>query len=113
MEQVEQGVEFFKIDRHRGPRRPLEVVVDKVGDLKEHGDGARSRTSSITKIIKAGITWLISLLNPAAAFIKACKMIYDVVMFFVEKGHRSRSSSTPSSTRSSRSPAAASGQSPA
>ena len=26
------------------------------------------------------------MLNPAAAFIKACKMIYDVVMFFVEKG---------------------------
>jgi len=40
----------------------------------------------VVKIVKAGITWLISALNPAAAFIKACKMIYDVVMFFVEKG---------------------------
>jgi hypothetical protein len=39
----------------------------------------------VTQIVKAGITWLISMLNPAAAFIKACKMIYDVVMFFVEK----------------------------
>src|SRR3954454_10918297 len=39
----------------------------------------------IEKIVKAGITWLLSLLNPVAAFIKACKMIYDVVMFFVER----------------------------
>jgi hypothetical protein len=42
----------------------------------------------ITKIITAGITWLIGLLNPAAAFIKACKLIYDVVMFFVTNGSR-------------------------
>jgi hypothetical protein len=40
----------------------------------------------ITKIITAGITWLIGLLNPAAAFVKACKMIYDVIMFFIERG---------------------------
>ena len=42
----------------------------------------------VTKIITAGITWLISLLNPAAAFIKACKLIYDVVMFFVNNADR-------------------------
>jgi hypothetical protein len=42
----------------------------------------------ITKIITAGITWLIGLLNPAAAFIQACKLIYDVVMFFVNNGER-------------------------
>jgi len=37
-------------------------------------------------VIKAGITWIIGLLNPAGAFIKACKAIYDIVMFFVERG---------------------------
>ena len=42
----------------------------------------------ITRIITAGITWLIGLLNPAAAFIKACKLIYDVVMFFVNNAER-------------------------
>ena len=42
----------------------------------------------VTKIITAGITWLIGLLNPAAAFIKACKLIYDVVMFFVSNAER-------------------------
>ena len=40
------------------------------------------------RIITAGITWLIGLLNPAAAFIKACKLIYDVVMFFVNNASR-------------------------
>ncbi len=34
----------------------------------------------------AGITWLVSLFNPAGAFIKACKAIYDVIMFFIERG---------------------------
>ena len=38
------------------------------------------------KVIKAGIEWLIGILNPAAAFIKVCEAIYNVVMFFVEKG---------------------------
>src|SRR5262249_6584824 len=30
----------------------------------------------------------IGLLNPASAFIKACKAIYDIVMFFVERGRQ-------------------------
>ncbi|MBD2503797.1 eCIS core domain-containing protein [Anabaena azotica] len=37
-------------------------------------------------IIKAGVTWIVGLLNPAGAFIKACKAIYDIIMFFVERG---------------------------
>ena len=59
-------------------------MLEKVGDIKEMVMG-QIQDMVVTEIIKAGITWLISLLNPAAAFIKACKMIYDVVMFFVEK----------------------------
>ena len=46
------------------------------------------KTFIIEKVIKAGITWLIAFLNPAAAFIKACKAIYDIVMFIVERGQR-------------------------
>jgi len=38
------------------------------------------------RVIKAGITWIIGLLNPAGAFIKACKAIYDIVIFFIERG---------------------------
>ena len=59
-------------------------VLQKAGDIKEMIMG-QIKEMVATQIIKAGITWLISMLNPAGAFIKACKMIYDVVMFFVEK----------------------------
>jgi hypothetical protein len=30
--------------------------------------------------------WVLSLLNPASAFVKACKAIYDIIMFFIERG---------------------------
>ena len=38
------------------------------------------------KVIIAGVTWVIGLLNPASAFFKACKAIYDIVMFFINRG---------------------------
>ena len=47
-----------------------EMVIDKIKEMV------------ITQVIKAGIKWLIGLLNPAAALIKAAKAIYDIVMFF-------------------------------
>ena len=63
------------------------MLVEKLGDIKEM-ILEQVKDFVITKIITAGITWLIGLLNPAAAFIKACKLIYDVVMFFVNNGGR-------------------------
>jgi hypothetical protein len=39
----------------------------------------------IESVIKAGITWIFSLLMPVSAFIKACQAIYELVMFFVER----------------------------
>ena len=63
------------------------MLLEKLGDIKEM-ILEQVKDFVITKIITAGITWLIGLLNPAAAFIKACKMIYDVVMFFVDNGSR-------------------------
>src|SRR5260370_31967054 len=38
------------------------------------------------RVIIAGLTWVIGLLNPASAFFKACKAIYDIVMFFINRG---------------------------
>jgi uncharacterized protein YdcH (DUF465 family) len=62
-----------------------EWIKDKIGDLEEMVLGQIKQYVS-TSIIKAGITWIISLLNPVSAFIKACKAIYDIVMFIVERG---------------------------
>lgn len=60
-------------------------VQDKIGDLKTMVmDGIQNFV--VESIVKAGVTWIVSLLNPASAFVKACKMIYDVIMFFIERG---------------------------
>ena len=64
-----------------------QMLLEKLGDIKEM-ILEQVKDFVVTKIITAGITWLISLLNPAAAFIKACKLIYDVVMFFVNNASR-------------------------
>jgi len=82
---VEKGVDIFTTLATEGVGGLWKFLVDKLSDLKDTVMDA-IQDFVVVKIVKAGITWLISALNPAAAFIKACKMIYDVVMFFVEKG---------------------------
>jgi hypothetical protein len=81
---VEKGFEVVKILVTEGLGGLWKWVVEKVGDIKEMVM-SQIKELVVTQIVKAGITWLISMLNPAGAFVKACKMIYDVVMFFVEK----------------------------
>ena len=87
MAAVEKGVEIFSVLRHQGVAGLWQMLLEKLGDIKEM-ILEQVKDFVITKIITAGITWLIGLLNPAAAFIKACKLIYDVVMFFVNNAAR-------------------------
>lgn len=84
---AEKGVEIFQTLAGEGIAGLWQMLVDKLGDIKEM-ILEQAKDFVITKIISAGITWLIGLLNPAAAFIKACKLIYDVVMFFVDNASR-------------------------
>ena len=81
---LEQTLEVVKILVTEGVPGLWRWVIEKLGDLKEMVLG-QIKEFVIEKIVKAGITWIISMLNPAAAFIKACKAIYDIVMFFVDK----------------------------
>lgn len=81
---LEQMFEPFKILITEGPAGLWKYIQDKIGDLKEQIMGP-IKDFVITKVITAGVTWLISMLNPASAFIKACKAIYDIVMFFVSR----------------------------
>lgn len=84
---VEKGVEIFQVIATQGIGGLWQMLLEKLGDIKEMILD-QVKDFVITKIITAGITWLIGLLNPAAAFIKACKLIYDVVMFFVDNASR-------------------------
>jgi hypothetical protein len=87
MAAVEKGVDIFQKLAAGGVAGLWEMLLEKLGDIKEM-ILEQVKDFVLTRIITAGITWLISLLNPAAAFIKACKLIYDVVMFFVNNAGR-------------------------
>jgi hypothetical protein len=82
---LEKTADVFVTLVKEGPAGLWKFISDKLASLK---DAVMDQIKDfvITKVITAGITWLLSLLNPASAFIKACKMIYDVVMFFIERG---------------------------
>lgn len=84
LEAVEKGFTVVKTIMTAGISGIWQLLLEKLGDIKEMVMTQVKEMVSI-EIIKAGIVWLISMLNPASAFVKACKMIYDVVMFFVEK----------------------------
>ncbi len=82
---VEESVPVVQKLQSEGIGGIWETIKEKVGDLKEN---LFSKISEylIPTVLVAGITWIVSLLNPASAFIKACKMIVDIVTFIVERG---------------------------
>ena len=82
---LEEGAEVFKVLVTEGISGLWRFIKDKLGDLQSMiMDAILAFVRD--RIIIAGITWLIGLLNPASAFIKACKAIYDIIMFFVNRG---------------------------
>lgn len=87
LKELEASVDVVRILSTEGIGGLWTYVVDKVGDLEDQVLG-QVKDFVITKIITAGISWLVSIFNPAAAFIKACQLIYDGVMWFVENADR-------------------------
>jgi hypothetical protein len=85
MQRMEQTVDVFKTLVSEGVGGLWRWIKDRVGDLEDLVLG-QIKTFIIEKVIKAGVVWLIAFLNPAAAFIKACKMIVDVITFLIERG---------------------------
>jgi len=82
---MEQTVDVFKTLATEGIAGLWKWIQERVSDLEDLVLG-KIKDFVIERVIKGGITWIISLLNPAAAFIKACKAIYDIVMWIVERG---------------------------
>ncbi|MEU0791166.1 hypothetical protein ABZ342_13950 [Amycolatopsis sp. NPDC005961] len=71
--------------RKHGVRALWDDLKSRVGDLKKTLiDNLVSYL--LPTIVLAGITWIISLFNPASAFIRACKMIIDIIRFIVTNG---------------------------
>jgi hypothetical protein len=82
---MEETVEIFQIIANQGPMGLWEHVQDQFGDLKETVI-EEIKGMLITQVIMAGVKWIIGLLNPASAFVKAAMAIYDIVMFFINQG---------------------------
>lgn len=55
-----------------------------LANLKETVIGG-IRNWVITTIIKEGVIWLLSLLNPASALVKALKVMFDLAMWLIER----------------------------
>jgi len=84
---MEKGFEIFQIIRKDGIAGLWNYIKDQFNDLKETiMDAIKSMV--ITKVIEAGIKWVLGLMSPAGAFIKAAMMIIDVVRFFIERGRQ-------------------------
>lgn len=80
---LEKTAEVFKILITEGIPGLWQLIKDKLTDLKSMVLDFQLHPR---RVIVAGITWIVSLLNPASAFFKACKAIYDIVSFFIERG---------------------------
>ncbi|MFD7072559.1 hypothetical protein ACFV97_35595, partial [Streptomyces sp. NPDC059913] len=68
-----------------GPAGAVHEITAETGDLKAT-ILEKLTTYLIPTVLIAGITWIISLLNPASAFVRAVKGIIDIVTFIVNQG---------------------------
>ncbi len=82
---LESSFEMFVILKNQGVAGLWQFIQDKIGDLKAMVIDT-IQNFVVQNVIKAGVMWVLSLLNPASAFVKACKAIYDIIMFFIERG---------------------------
>ena len=81
---VEQGYELVRRVITEGPAALWEEIKGQISNIKETMMGA-IRNWLIVTVIKEGIVWLLSLTNPASAIVKAVKLVFDLVMFLVER----------------------------
>ncbi|ADI12112.1 hypothetical protein SBI_08994 [Streptomyces bingchenggensis BCW-1] len=85
MSAAEQSVPVAKALATEGPAGAAKEITAETGDLKSTIlDDLKSYL--IPTVIIAGITWILSLLNPASAFVRAVKGIIDIVTFIVNQG---------------------------
>jgi hypothetical protein len=84
---IEKTAEVFKVILTEGVPGLWRFIKEQLANLKTMVIDAIFDYIK-EKVIMAGITWIIGLLNPASAFFKACKAIYDIVMFFITRGRQ-------------------------
>lgn len=81
---MEESVEIFRIIKEKGAQGLWAYIKWQFNDLKESVMDA-IKEMIISKVINAGINWVMGLLSPVGGFIKTVMLIKDIVVFFVEK----------------------------
>jgi len=81
---MEQKVDIFTTLVKDGVGGLWTWIREKLGDLEDLVIG-KIKEYVTERVVRAGIGYIIALLNPAAAFIKACQGIYQIVMFIVDR----------------------------
>ncbi len=81
---LETGFEIFMIVKEKGIGGLWEYIKEQFSDLKEMVI-EQIQSLIITQVITAGVKWIIGLLNPVGAFIKAAMAIYEIVKFFIQR----------------------------
>ncbi|MFE9040498.1 hypothetical protein ACFYOG_06225 [Streptomyces sp. NPDC007818] len=85
MTAVESTVPVAQSLAKEGPAGAAKHIEAETGDLKST-ILSKLRDYLIPTVIIAGVTWILSLLNPASAFVRAVKGIIDIVTFVVTQG---------------------------
>ena len=81
---IEKGSELFQTLKSGGIHALWDLVKDKMNDLKSMVID-QIKDTVVGQVIQAGIKWIISLLNPAGALLKAGMAIYQIITFFVDR----------------------------
>ncbi|MER7050166.1 hypothetical protein ABT391_35630 [Streptomyces jumonjinensis] len=84
---AETAVPLVAEVRRRGVAALWEDLKARVGDLRKNVVDKVIEYVTPT-IVMAGITWVLSLLNPASAFVRAVKLIIDFVTFVVTQARQ-------------------------
>jgi len=84
MKVLETGFEMVQIVRKDGVAGLWDHLKDQFADLKETVMDAIMDIIQ-SQVIQAGIKWIMGLMTPVGAFIKAAMAIIDVVKFFIQR----------------------------
>lgn len=84
---AESGYELITKVVNEGPMALWEEIKERLSDLKDTVIGA-IKEWAVAQIVKKASIKLLTMLNPAGAFVQAVLLIYDTVMFFVNNWDR-------------------------
>ncbi len=82
---IEEGFEIFQVIKNEGLAGAWDYMKEQFNDLKATIMDSMMGML-ISEVIEGGIKWIIGLLTPAGAFVKAALMLVDVAKFFIDRG---------------------------